>query len=190
VNDVSWYGAVAYSNFLSELSGLEPVYDLESWEWDTAKNGYRLPTEAEWEYAARGAMRQVYAWGDEISELYLHYGATVPVGSYDGTSRDGIETRDNASPFGIRDMTGSVWEWVWDWYDRDYYGNSPSIDPLGPEEGDDRPPYHVDIGTRTWRGGGWQAGLGWGYLRIAKRWSSDPGDYYSETGFRLAQSLW
>jgi len=188
VNAVTWYGAALFCNYLSELSGLEPVYASGEWTWDTAKNGYRLPTEAEWAYAARGTARHVYAWGDEISELYLHYGDTRPVGSFDGTERDGIPTESNASPFGVYDMTGSVWEWVWDWYGRGYYGESPATDPLGPEVGDDRPPYHVDEPTRVWRGGGCLAGIGWGYLRIAKRWSSAPGDYYSETGFRVAQT--
>jgi formylglycine-generating enzyme required for sulfatase activity len=188
VNDVSWYGAVAYCNFLSEMSGLEPVYDLATWGWDTAKNGYRLPTEAEWAYAARGTLRHTYAWGDEISGQYLSYGSTRPVGFFDGTAKGEEQTLDNASPFGVYDMTGGVWEWVWDWYGRDYYGQSPASDPLGPESGDDRPPYDVDVPTKVWRGGGWMAPIGWGYLRIAKRWSCAPAEYYSETGFRVAQT--
>jgi formylglycine-generating enzyme required for sulfatase activity len=190
VTAVSWYGAILFCNYLSELSGLEPVYALGTWSWDTAKNGYRLPTEAEWEYAARGTTRQVYAWGDEISNLYVSYGSTRPVGFFDGANKVRIiaTTRDNSSPFGIYDMTGSVWEWTWDWYGRGYYGQSLTTDPLGPDGGEDRPPYHVDEPTRVWRGGGWMAPIGWGYLRIAKRWSSAPGDYYSEVGFRIAQT--
>jgi sulfatase modifying factor 1 len=189
VHAVTWYGAILFCNCLSELSGLEPVYTLATWTWDSNKNGYRLPTEAEWEYAARGTTRHVYAWGDEMSELYLRYADTRPVGYFDGTEKDGKPTESNASPFGVYDMTGSVWEWVWDWYGRGYYAESPATDPLGPDKGDDRPPYNVDEPTRVWRGGGYQAWIEFGYLRIAKRWSCDPGDFYNEVGFRIAQTL-
>jgi len=187
VSAVSWYGAVVFANVLSEMAGLEPVYDLADWTWDTSKNGYRLPTEAEWEYAARGSERHVYAWGDEMDGRYVSQGTLRPVGYHDGSLRDGRQTLSNASPFGLFDMTGNVWEWVWDWYGRDYYGRSPAADPLGPETGDPRPPYDL-TSTRVWRGCGWMASPGMGYLRVAKRWSAAPGAFYAETGFRLART--
>ena len=187
VNAVSWYGSVVFANVLSEMAGLEPVYETVGWTWDTSKNGYRLPTEAEWEYAARGSERHVYAWGDELDERYASQGTLMPVGFHDGSVREGVQTLSNASPFGLFDMTGNVWEWVWDWYGRDYYRHSPAVDPRGPETGDDRPPYDLSP-TRVWRGCGWMAAPGMGYLRVAKRWSSAPDAFYVETGFRIART--
>jgi len=111
VMEVSWYGAAAYC------------------EWA----GARLPTEAEWEYAARGPEGYTYPWGtrDPACDLAQYNdcsGRTVPVGSLP----------DGASWCNALDMAGNVWEWVADWYDGDYYQRSPSQNPLGPEEGDER----------------------------------------------------
>ncbi len=197
VHGVTWYGAIAFCNFLSELSGLSPVYDRDTVAWDTTKTGYRLPTEAEWEYAARKDTRTTYAWGDAIDFTYLNYAEsyerrgdsiiTTPVGFYDGTKRGVLQTHDNASPFGLYDMTGNVWEWCWDWYQRDYYRKSPGRDPLGPDKGDDRRPYDVGTPTRIWRGCGWAGNDA--FSRVAKRWSSSPGTAINELGFRIARSL-
>ncbi|MBN1440815.1 MAG: SUMF1/EgtB/PvdO family nonheme iron enzyme [Anaerolineales bacterium] len=189
VNAVTWYGAAAYANFLSRKNGLTPAYDEATWEWRVGADGYRLPTEAEWEYAARGNERYVYAWGDTMSDQCNRYGDTVPVGYFDGTEKRGKPTKDNSSPLGAYDMTGNVWEWVWDWYGRSYYAVSPAEDPLGPEQGDDRPPYEDDKPTRVWRGGGLLAADDFGYLRIAKRFSAGPDKFYIETGFRIARTL-
>jgi len=189
VNAVTWYGAAAFANYLSRRDGWEPVYDESDWTVDAGKNGYRLPTEAEWEYAARGSKRYVYAWGDTISDAYNLYGDTHPVGYFDGTEKKGRPTGSNASPFGAFDMTGNVWEWCADWYGRAYYRQSPEENPPGPETGDERPPYDAGRPTKVWRGGGMLAPEDWGYLRIAKRWSSAPDQFYMETGFRLARTL-
>ncbi len=200
VHGVTWFGAVAFCNFLSESVGLDPAYDLSTWSWDREADGFRLPTEAEWEYAARGNERFTYAWGDYIDYTHLNYYATVekrieqevfqitsPVGYFNGSERDLFPTNDNSSPLGVYDMTGNLWEWVWDWYGRGYYAQSPATDPTGPLTGDDRPPYSVDVPTRTWRGCGWAGNEA--YSRVAKRWSAHPDYAINETGFRIARSL-
>jgi formylglycine-generating enzyme required for sulfatase activity len=109
----------------------------------------------------------------------------MPVGFYDGTKKEGVRTENNASPLSLYDMTGNVWEWCWDWYGRGYYGQSPAVDPRGPEVGDNRPPYHVDEPTKVWRG--WAGNAG--YSRVAKRWSAAPDLSINEVGFRIARSL-
>jgi formylglycine-generating enzyme required for sulfatase activity len=196
VHGITWFGAIAFCNFLSEMKGLSPVYNLETSDWDTTKNGFRLPTEAEWEYAARKDKRYTYAWGNEIDTRYLNYGPSQsrdpnkcvfkPIGFYNGEAKEGIETKDNASPFGIYDMTGNVWEWCWDWYGRDYYKNSSLKDPKGSEKGDNRLPYNK-TSTKVWRGCGWAGNDA--FSRIAKRWSASPNTAINETGFRIARSL-
>jgi len=197
VHAVTWYGATAFCNFLSMQEGLEPVYNLETWTWDTGKNGYRLPTEAEWEYAARKNQRLAYAWGDSIRIAYLNYWAsyekrnngkiTVPVGFYDGTKKEGLATENNSSPFGLYDMTGNVWEWCWDWYGESYYKTSPATDPKGPKRGDQRLPFNEKVPTKVWRGCGW--GGNNAFSRIAKRYSVAPETAINEVGFRIARNL-
>lgn len=197
VHGVTWFGAIAFCNFLSEIQGLSPVYDLSAAGWDTTKNGFRLPTEAEWEYAARKNKRYTYAWGNEIDTSYLNYGpghngqtagsVFKPVGFYNGELKEGLQTKDNSSPFGIYDMTGNVWEWCWDCYGREYYKESSSKNPKGPDNGDDRPPYDINRPTKVWRGCGWAGNDA--FSRITKRWSSRPDLTINEVGFRIARSL-
>jgi sulfatase modifying factor 1 len=122
---VNWDAATAYCAWLSKRT----------------HQHYRLPTEAEWEKAARGTDGRRYPWGDRIERERANFvGAQAfdtvrPVGYYDGSVRDGHATRSNASPYGAFDMAGNVLEWCQDWYSRDYYALSPRTNPAGPPSG-------------------------------------------------------
>jgi formylglycine-generating enzyme required for sulfatase activity len=125
---ISWNGAVEFCNALSRMAGLEPCYDLETWDCDFAKNGFRLPTEAEWEYACRGGTRTVYFSGDDPESL-------MPYAWFDQkteTINERLVGKKKPNPFGLYDMLGNVWEWCNDWYRHDYYIQSPEENPTGP----------------------------------------------------------
>jgi formylglycine-generating enzyme len=112
---VNWDAAVAYCNWVSAKTGKK----------------YRLPTEAEWEKAARGTDQRRYPWGNEIDKSYANFVGTQ---SYD-TVRPVGYFKSGASPYGVFDMAGNLMEWVQDWYSRDYYSMSPRKNPKGPEKG-------------------------------------------------------
>jgi serine/threonine-protein kinase len=154
VTDVSWEDANAYCNWLSKKKGLN----------------FKLPTEAQWEKAARGTDGRKYPWGkNEPDETLANFGwkfdKTSPVGSYP----------NGASPYGLLDMAGNVWEWCSDWYGDDYYKNSPKDNPTGPK-----------IGTsRVVRGGCWVSDAG--SLRCAGRSGGGPSYRSLVADFRLCQ---
>jgi formylglycine-generating enzyme required for sulfatase activity len=142
VESVTWYDAVAFCNKLSRMERLTPYYLIRGSKHVQigGGSGYRLPTEAEWEYACRAGTERPYSFGDDAALLDRF-------GWYATNSRDRTHPVGRKVPnaFGLFDMHGNVWEWCWDGYDRFYYRQSPDVDPLGME----------GATYRVIRGGGW-----------------------------------
>ncbi|MCL2765935.1 MAG: formylglycine-generating enzyme family protein [Treponema sp.] len=175
---VSWFDAIEYCNWLSRQEGLTPAYTVSGMNvtWNRNANGYRFPTEAEWEYACRAGTTTPFNTGNNITTNQANYDGNYP---YNNNAKG--ENRERTTPvgsfpanaWGLHDMHGNVWEWCWDWYG-DYITGAQN-NPTGAVSGSDR----------VIRGGSWSF---YGrYLRSAQRYGYDPWYWYYDVGFRLVR---
>ena len=204
VQTVNWWQVVKWCNARSEHEGLTPVYysdkaqttvyrsgdlNLSSDQVNWAANGYRLPTEAEWEKAARGNLsRKRFPWGDSISHRQANY-YSLDEYSYETSSTHqyhpahGLGPQPYTAPvgsfptngYGLHDMAGNVWQWCWDWSGE--YEAEALLDPRGAPTGL----------RRIFRGGGW--GSDGNYCRTSARHYHDPGFHGTNLGFRVVRSV-
>lgn len=133
VDQIRWRDAAVCCNARSLAEGLQPAYDTNTWACHFDADGYRLPTEAEYEYALRAGSITEYWFGNSREDLKRY--AWFKGNSPRGTHPVGEKPPNN---WGLCDMVGNVWEWCNDWYQEDYYPHSPELNPRGPATGQNR----------------------------------------------------
>lgn len=182
VTGITWHQAADFCNWRSLKEGLQPVYvptqiadawGYPVWELDSNANGYRLPTEAEWEYAARGGLKQKkYPWGDEFKDQFANYDTERGQKKGDWWRLASVYAqKENA--FGLFNMSGNIWQWCHDWYDPKSYQFHEKYDPKGVEMGR----------TKVLRGGSWGS-VSPEYLTVSRRSFAAPSHYNFDIGFR------
>ena len=221
VENVSWIDAVRFANLLSEQVGLEPCYRIKDGDREVVveflgfdRTGFRLPTEAEWEYAARAGTSTPFWTGEDLRYDQANfngiYGYCARLSGKRRRQRPKVRDHKGLfrektvpvrsfppNPWGLYEVHGNVWEWVWDWYSREDFPSISVTDPKGlPEwefeggvdgdeefDGDEDP---SAFGTRVNRGGGWSDEVR--NCRSASRVRARPEDRWYNTGFRLART--
>ncbi|MDO5115647.1 MAG: SUMF1/EgtB/PvdO family nonheme iron enzyme [Synergistaceae bacterium] len=177
---ISWHDAVRYCNALSAKEGLTPAYRINGEEvsWDRDADGYRLPTEAEWEYACRAGTATPFSSGENVTTDQANYYGSYPYADFPSGEYRGATVSVKsfaANPLGLHNMHGNVWEWCWDRYGE--YGADGAKDPSGAQSGR----------YRVMRGGGWND---FGkHLRSAYRSAAPPNLRMYNFGFRVARSV-
>ena len=174
IMEVTWYGALSFCNWKSEQEGLTPCYTItnKKVECNWNADGYRLPTEAEWEYAARGGDRKDHKWSgtENMNEIgdYAWYLLNSKLRTHEAGTK-------KPNHLGIHDMSGNVWEWCWDWYGK--LPTSRVTNPREPEKGE----------KRILRGGGWRS-KPYFFRNSYRRYPYYPFKTNSDIGFRIIRS--
>ena len=194
IESVNWYDAIEYCNRRSQKEGLAPAYTIDKeqidpnnesqyderkWTitWDRNANGYRLPTEAEWEYACRAGTTTTFNTGKSITSQQANYNGKLPYYNNKGTYREKPMPVGSFKPnsWGLYDMHGNVWEWCWDWYGGDY-SSEDQVDPVGMVSGQ----------YKILRGGAWSGGAV--EIRSAFRYGDFQYVRYPDIGLRLVRN--